>query len=279
MSGSAALARPRAHPTPPAARPTPRAARLRRAALHSIGFVVLLLAWEIASRFALIRPFLLPPLPAVLARLGTDLVSGAFALNAALTLYRTLAGFALASLVGIPLGILISRRRLVGWFVEPIVSVGFPMPTIAFLPIFMLWFGVFDLSKIIMTGFSAVFTVIAAADAGTRGVERHLVWSAESLGARRGDVFFEVMLPAAMPQIATGLQVALPLALIVEVASEMLMGGAGLGGMMVQATSYADSVGVYAGIVETAAVGAVAVGLMARLRRRLLRWHPESVAA
>lgn len=250
--------------------------RLRRAALRSVSFLVLLALWEIASRFDLIRPFLLPPLTSVLARLESDLVSGAFALNAGLTLYRTLTGFALASLVGVPLGILISRHRLVGWFVEPIVSVGFPMPTIAFLPIFMLWFGVFDLSKIVMTAFSAVFTVIAAADGGTRGVERHLVWSAESLGARHGDVFLEVMLPAAMPQILTGLQVALPLALIVEVASEMLMGGAGLGGMMVQAASYANSAGVYAGIVETAAVGAVAVALMARLRRRVLRWHPEA---
>ncbi|MGC8477172.1 MAG: ABC transporter permease subunit [Acetobacteraceae bacterium] len=86
------------------------------------------------------------------------------------------------------------------------------------------------------------------------------------------------MLPAAMPQILTGLQVALPLALIVEVASEMLMGGNGLGGMMVNAENYADSVGVYAGIVEMALVGGVAVALMARLRRHLLRWHPEAAA-
>lgn len=252
--------------------------RLRHLALRSAAFLVLLAGWEIANRFDLIRPFLLPPLGAVLGRLGNDIVSGAFELNAALTLYRALAGFAIACAIGIPLGIMVSRRRLVGWFVEPIVSVGFPMPTIAFLPIFMLWFGVFDLSKIVMTAFSAVFTVIAAADAGTRGVERHLTWSAQSLGASRTDVFFEVMLPAAMPQILTGLQVALPLALIVEVAAEMLMGGAGLGGMMVNAENYADAVGVYAGIVETAAVGGIAVALMARLRRRLLRWHAKSAA-
>jgi ABC-type nitrate/sulfonate/bicarbonate transport system permease component len=248
-----------------------------RIALRCSAFLVLLAGWEVANRLGLIRPFLLPPLAAVAARLAQDVASGAFFLNAA-TLYRTLAGFALACAIGIPLGILISRRPLVGWFVEPIVSVGFPMPAIAFLPIFMLWFGVFDLSKIVMTGFSAVFTVIAAADAGTRGVERQLTWSAQSLGASRAELFRDVMLPAAMPQILTGLQVALPLALIVEVASEMLMGGNGLGGMMVNAENYADSVGVYAGIVEMALVGGVAVALMARLRRHLLRWHPEAAA-
>lgn len=250
--------------------------RLRGIALQSSGILGLLLAWTVVGRFGLVRPFLVPPLPNVLEQLGDDVVSGGFAISAGVTLYRALVGFALACGIGIPLGILISRHRLVGWFVQPIVSVGFPTPTLAFLPIFMLWFGVFDLSKIVMTAFSTVFTVIAAADAGTRGVERHLVWSAQSLGASRFAVFFQVMLPAAMPQILTGLQVALPLALIVEVAAEMLMGGNGLGGRMLQAENYADSVGVYAGIIEIAVVGAVAVGLMSRLRRRLLRWHPES---
>jgi len=249
---------------------------LRSLALRGSGVIGVLVVWLVVGQFGLVRPFLVPPLPAVAAQLGADLVSGGFAISAGVTLYRALAGFALACAIGIPLGILISRNRLVGWFVTPIVSVGFPTPTLAFLPIFMLWFGVFDMSKIVMTAFSTVFTVIAAADAGTRGVERHLVWSAQSLGAGRTQVFWEVMLPAAMPQILTGLQVALPLALIVEVAAEMLMGGDGLGGRMLQAENYADSVSVYAGIIEIAVVGAVAVGLMARLRARLLRWHAET---
>lgn len=119
------------------ARP-PLLRQLRHLALRSVAFVVLLAAWEIANHFDLIRPFLLPPLGAVLDRTGNDVISGAFEGNAALTLYRALAGFAIACTIGIPLGIMVSRRRLVGWFVEPIVSVGFPMPTIAFLPIFML---------------------------------------------------------------------------------------------------------------------------------------------
>jgi ABC-type nitrate/sulfonate/bicarbonate transport system permease component len=252
--------------------------RLRGLALRSSGVVGVLLVWAVVGQLGLVRPFLVPPLPTVLAQLGNDVASGGFAISAGVTLYRALAGFALACAIGIPIGILISRHWLVGWLVQPIVSVGFPTPTLAFLPIFMLWFGVFDLSKIAITTFSTIFTVIAAADAGTRGVEHPLIWSAQSLGAGRTAVFFEVMLPAAMPQILTGLQVALPLALIVEVAAEMLMGGDGLGGRMLQAENYADSVGVYAGIIEIAVVGAVAVGLMARLRRRLLRWHAESAA-
>jgi taurine transport system permease protein len=253
----------------------PFAERLRTLALRCVSPVVVLVAWAIAGRLEFIRPFLLPPLGSVAGRLLSDIVDGAFLTNAVITLYHALAGFVLSVAVGVPFGLMIARRQWFRWFCEPVVSIGFPMPKIAFLPIFMLWFGVFDLSKILMVSFSTVFTVIAAADAGARGVETRLVWSAQSLGARGLAVFWEVALPASMPQILTGLQVALPQSLIIAVGAEMLMGGAGLGGMMMQAGSYADAVGVYAGIVETAAVGVVAVVLMGRLRARLLRWHAE----
>jgi ABC-type nitrate/sulfonate/bicarbonate transport system permease component len=81
-----------------------------------------------------------------------------------------------------------------------------------------------------------------------------------------------------MPQIMTGLQVALPIALILAIFTEMAMGGYGLGGAMMQASRFADSRGVFAGIVEIAVVGYVLVQVMAVLRRRLLRWHQEAMA-
>ena len=85
-----------------------------------------------------------------------------------------------------------------------------------------------------------------------------------------------VVLPAALPQIMTGLQVALPLSLIVAVVTEMLMGGYGLGGAMMTASRFANSVGVFAGIVEIAVVGYVLVKAIALIRRRLLIWHQEA---
>jgi ABC-type nitrate/sulfonate/bicarbonate transport system permease component len=88
----------------------------------------------------------------------------------------------------------------------------------------------------------------------------------------------EIIFPAALPEIMTGLQVALPIALIVCIVAEMKMGGIGLGGAMITASRFADSPGVFAGIVEIAAVGYVLVKLMAVLRRRLLIWHQEAQA-
>jgi taurine transport system permease protein len=272
MSAELSLARPAARPRlglGPAARDL---------VLQSLAVGVLLVLWEATARAGLITPFLLPAFSDVVLRVAGDVASGQFPLDAGLTLYRALVGFACAALVGVPIGMAIARGRVARWFCEPLVSIGFPMPKIAFLPIFMLWFGLFDLSKIVMTAFAAVFTVIAATDAGTRGVDKYLVWSARSLGARRLELFWEVILPAALPQILTGLQVALPVALITAVVTEMQMGGFGLGGTMMSAGRFADSVGVYAGIFETAAVGIVAIAGMARLRRRLLRWHAETSA-
>ena len=241
-----------------------------------VSLLALVVAWEIAARSGIVTPFLLPPLSAVLARVGDDAMSGELAVNLGLTLYRALVGFAIAGSVGIILGILMTRRPLIRWFFDPIVSVGFPMPKIAFLPIFMLWLGLYDTSKISMAAFNAIFPVITATIAAAEGVDRHLLWSARSLGASERQLLREIILPAALPQILTGLQVALPISMIVTIVTEMLMGGQGLGGAMIAASRFADSPGVFAGIVEIAVAGLCLVKGIAVLRRRLLIWHQET---
>ena len=250
-------------------------ARLRRVAGGSAALLGLLAAWFVVGQWQLIDPFLVPPLGAVAGRLLEDVRTGDLAANAGMTLVRTVAGFGIACAIGVPLGIAVARGPLMRWFWEPLISIGFPMPKIAFLPIFILWFGVYDLSKIVMIAFACIFAIVASADAGMRGVDKFLIWSARSMGTGGLGLFRDVLVPAAMPQIFTGLQIALPTALITAVVAEMLMGGAGLGGAMLQSGRFADSVGVYAGIIETAAVGMIAVSAMGQLRRRLLRWHPE----
>ena len=238
--------------------------------------VVLLAAWEIAARSGTLTPFQLPAFSVVVGRIWTDAVAGDLWINTALTLYRALAGFAIAAVVGVLIGTAMARIRLAHWFFDPLVSMGFPMPKIAFLPVIILWLGLYDTSKITMIVFDAIFPVIAATMIGIQGVERELLWSARNMGAGEREMLWQIVLPAALPQIMTGLQVSLPLSLIVEVVTEMLMGGYGLGGAMITASRFANSPGVFAGIVEIAVVGYVLVKAMALLRRRLLIWHQEA---
>ncbi len=237
---------------------------------------ILLIAWEVAAQRHLVIPFLLPALSTVLARIANDAMSGALLVNVALTLYRTFVAFFLAASLGIVIGILMTRSASIRWFFDPLVSIGLPMPKIALLPVFMLWFGLFDTSKILMVAFSACFQIIITTWNGTRGVEKEMIWSARSLGASDRQILWEIILPAAMPEILTGLQIAMPVCLIVVLVTEMQMGGRGLGDAMLVAARYAQSPGVFAGIIEIGCLGFVIIKSMEMVRRRLLKWHQET---
>ena len=148
--------------------------------------------------------FVLPPLSLVAERMWSDAVSGELLLNTALTLYRALTGFVIAVVAGVALGVLIARSAVGRWFFDPIISVGFPMPKIAFLPIIILWLGVYDLSKISMVVFDAIFPVVTATLIGIQGVEKELIWSARGMGANERETMWQVVLPAAMSRILRG---------------------------------------------------------------------------
>ncbi len=238
--------------------------------------LVLLIAWELFARSGRVTAFMLPPFSAVVERIYGDAASGDLWINLRLTLYRATAGFVIAAVGGITLGALMSRNRLIRWIFDPIISVGFPMPKIAFLPVIILWLGLYDVSKISIVVFDAIFPVVTATLAGIASVDKELIWSALNMGASEREVMWQIKLPAALPQILTGLQVALPISLIVAIIGEMVMGGYGLGGAMMSASRFADSRGVFAGIVEIAIVGYALIKAMAVVRRRLLVWHQET---
>ena len=247
--------------------------------LRCLGVAAMIGAWEIAARYFVLSDFLLPPPSLVAIRLYDDVVSGAVPLELEWTLAQALAGFAIAACVGIPVGVLIARTSLGRWFFDPLVSIGLPMPKIAFLPIFVLWFGVFTESKILMVAFNAIFPVIVASWAGTQGVEKFLTWSALSLGSGRRRMLWEIVLPAALPTVFTGLQLALPISLIVEIICEMAMGGQGLGASLMDSMRLADSLGVFSRIVAIAIAGSALLKIMELIRHRILAWHGEAVAA
>jgi ABC-type nitrate/sulfonate/bicarbonate transport system permease component len=149
----------------PARAPLPLSAvfaAVGRFVLPLVVIVGVLVAWELFARSGLVTPFMLPRLSAVLERIWTDALSGELVINMGLTLYRALVGFLIAAVGGILLGMAMSRSVGVNWLFDPIISVGFPMPKIAFLPVVILWLGVYDVSKITIIVIDAIFPVIAA---------------------------------------------------------------------------------------------------------------------
>src|SRR5262249_53124743 len=186
-----------------------------------VPIVALIVAWEIFARSGAVTPFMLPAPSAVAERIYDDALDGDLFINIGVTLYRALIGFAIATVGGVVLATAMARNAAARWFFDPIISVGFPMPKIAFLPVIILWLGLYDVSKITMVVLDAIFPVVTATIAGIAGVEKELLWSARNMGAKDREILWQILLPAALPQILTGLQVALPIALIVVVVTEM----------------------------------------------------------
>jgi ABC-type nitrate/sulfonate/bicarbonate transport system permease component len=244
--------------------------------LEATGSLLALLAlWYALARFGGMSDFLLPGPGLVAERILEDAGTGDLWKSLLRTLQTALTGFAAAGIGGTILGILMARVALVRWFFDPLVSLGFPMPKIAFLPVFLLWLGPTPAAQITIVAVSAIFPVAVAAVAAAEGVEKTWLWSARSLGGTNTGILWQVVLPAITPQIFTGLQIALPVALVTTIVAEMLTGSDGIGGAMLSAMRFADSPGVFAGIIVIAATGMLVIKSLELTRRYLLRWHQE----
>jgi ABC-type nitrate/sulfonate/bicarbonate transport system permease component len=250
---------------------------LQRALMRNLSVVVMLILWEVTARAGLFNNFLLPPLSKVLLRGGYDILNGELPRQILATASLAFIGFMIAAIAGVAAGAVMSMSPIARRIMEPLVSVAFPIPKISFLPIFILWFGLGDLPKILMIAFTCVVPIVSATFLGTATVDKYFLWSARTLGTRRHELFWKVVIPAAAPQIISGLQVAAPLALIIAVVTEMLTGADGLGGYMIHAVRFAQSDKMFAGLLATLLTGVVFIQGITWLRARLLVWHAETV--
>ncbi|MDR7482003.1 MAG: ABC transporter permease [Armatimonadota bacterium] len=211
--------------------------------------------------------------PAAVAREVVALVrTGELAVHSAVSLYRSLAGLTLGAGLGIALGLAAGALRPVAGFTEPLVSLTYPVPKVAFLPVLMVWFGISDVSKILLIALSCFFPCYIAALYGIRAVDPLWVWAAQNMGASRARIFLRVLVPGAAVHIFSGLRVALALAFILVLASE-LVGSSnrlGLGFLILSADAGGRTDLMFAAIVAIAALGFGADRLLLRVRRRLL---------
>jgi ABC-type nitrate/sulfonate/bicarbonate transport system permease component len=257
-------------------RPDERPVKAAGLRLRSFASVLLLLAiWEWAARAHLAPPVLLPAFTVVAADLGRAIADGSLAGDLALSLYRACAGLALAGTSGILLGMLMARSRAVHWLMDPLVALGFPSPKIAFLPVFILWFGIENPSKILLVAFACVFPVIIGTYSAARAVNRVLLWSAFSLGTAQHALLMRVILPASYPRIFATLRIALPVALITTFTAEMVAGGGGMGATLVYSQRFFESPTVFAYILVMLAIGLVLDAAVRAFQRRYLAWAEE----
>ncbi|MBI3092142.1 MAG: ABC transporter permease [Candidatus Tectomicrobia bacterium] len=234
--------------------------------------------WEFVARSGWVNPWVFPPVTVSLAEWGRSLATGDIFHPMGLTLLRALGGLTMALGVGITLGLLMGRYRLVEWFFEPLIAIGFPAPKIAFLPLFVLWFGFFNTAKVLIVFTSCIFPLTLYAYHGARSVDRFYLWSALSKGSRGFALLRKVVLPAALPHIFDGFQVALIVSFIVAFVAEMVTGGGGLGFEMIKAAQDAETPRAFAMLFTISLLGYGTIKLAEWLRALLLFWHIEHEA-
>jgi len=234
-------------------------------------WIAILIAWQLlAMRGA--PDYVLAPADIVkhfVAALGTrELYADAWA-----SLARALPGFAIGTLLGIALGLAAGIRRAFDELLSPLVFLTYPVPKIVMLPLFMLWFGIGDVSKIMIIALACFYPAFINAYYGARATPRILVWSARNMGADDAQIFRRVVLPGALPQIFAGTRVALALSFIVMFATEMINARSGLGHLIREAENSLRFDLMYVSLVTIAVLGYAGDRLLRYTRRRTLPWE------
>ena len=237
---------------------------------------LLLAVWQLVVGTGWVESRLLPSPAQVGSVLVAELGNGELVYHAAVTVGRALAGFALAALVGIPFAAAMARSAVWRNLFEPIFLVGYPVPKIALYPVFTYIFGIGAAPKIAFIFLECLYPVVVTCLLGFGAIQTRLIWTAQNFGASRAAILRRVILPAALPSIFAASRIALPVAMVVVVLTEMIGDSIGLGYYItIWSTRFSFS-NVYAAIVTIGLCGfALDQGLLL-VRRRAVYWQREA---
>lgn len=234
---------------------------------------IILIAWEITARSGLWSPILFPPLEKIGRELLRFVTSGEGATQTWISLYRAFAGFGAAAVIGGLLGLAMGRSPLFASLLEPLFSGTYAVPKLALFPIFIFVFGLGSLPKIALIFLECLYPMVIITSQGARNVPRALLWSAGNMGAGRWTTLRRVVLPATMPYVFAALRVALPVALIVVVITEMISSVDGLGYLISYSLASLKTDRILALVVVIAVLGLALDRLLLALRDRLVYWE------
>ena len=241
----------------------------------AIPFVVMLGLWELVARLHIFPERLFPNLEDVAETFIQLTAEGILPHHVIETVLRLVAGFALATLAGIGIGVMMGRSRRAEDIFLPLVSILAPIPGIAYAPLFLLWFGLGDLPTILLVGFVSAFPIIFNTWTGVKAVKEIWVRAAHSMGADDRRLFRKVILPGALPYMFTGLRLGLAQAWRILVGVEILAAVPwGLGWMIFGAREFLNTDVMLAGIIAIGAIGlALEKFVFERIERyTVVRW-------
>jgi NitT/TauT family transport system permease protein len=234
--------------------------------------VLVLITWELLA-IVIHDPLFLPRLSAVLDTIWNLAASGQLMADIQASLSRALGGFAVAMVLGVPLGILMGRFRQWDDFWGLLISFTNPIPKIGLVPLFVLWLGIGETSKIAVVAAGAFFPVLINTYNGVRGVNPIWIWRAQTLGPSQTEILYKVILPAALPSIFVGARLAMALAWVILIAAEMVAARSGLGFRILFGQQMFETNVVFAGLLTISLFGFVFDRLLQALSHRVCGWY------
>ena len=248
---------------------------------RGLALVGVLIAWAAVSygnrAIGVMAPALLPT-PGDVATVFVDMVrDGSLPRHVGTSLARVGVGFGLAALGALALGLLAALCVPVRLMLEPIIEFVRPIPPLAFLPMFLVWFGLGEGSKVAFIGYTTFFPMFVAIAAGLLRVDVTLLRAAASLGAGHVDLIRRVILPAALPGIIVALRLGFALALFVIVGAEFMGADAGLGQLIMEGRTFFLPAQIVMGALVLGLLGSVANACLLAAERRFFRWREQTV--
>jgi len=236
-------------------------------------FAVLLLLWEAGSRTGLISSIVLPA-PSQAFGAFMDLVrTGMLWKHLDASLYRLIVGWTAGTALGIVVGLLIGLSSLARAGLLQLVSALFAIPKIALLPLFVVWFGIGEGSKVATILFGTFFPTVIATYAGVDGVDRNLIRMGQSFGLSSRSIVRKIIVPGALPAILSGFRISASIAIVLLVAAEMIGAQYGIGAYILTAGALFATDQLIAGVAILAVIGLVISWLISRAERFFLRWR------
>ena len=233
--------------------------------------VVLVCVWWLASSNS--ASFYFPPLKEILITFQESWLSQRFMQDLVPSLLRLFAGFALAVVVGVSAGMLFGLRRSLNEVVSAVLDFLRSMPSVALIPLAILIFGIGASMKIFVIAFGALWPILLNTIDGVRGTDAQLIDVAKSFRLSRYERLTKIILPAASPQIFTGLRASLSISVIMMVVSEMLASTDGIGFAILQAQRSFAIKEMWAGIIVLGIVGYLLNVLFILIERKVMHWH------
>ena len=243
--------------------------------LGLIPIALLLAIWQGTVSFALVPPTLLPPPSLVFVRMAQQLATASFDQEILATLFRLFAGFLIAVVLGIAIGLAAAVSPPINAAVRPVVRVLAPLPKVALYPALLLLLGFGHESKITLVAADALFPILLSTYYGASTVEQKLIWSAMAAGTPPREILFKVILPAAAPSILTGCRIGLVISCIVVFLAEMITSTDGLGHVLITAARTFQTVDMFVPLITISLLGLILNGLLQATRSYLLRGFPE----